>query len=92
MFDVTSAVGDADDDDALIGDELDDDEIVAIATDNNDDDDDLEDDDLVARDQEALDRETDLTSIAESTPRTSTMWTRSRRSPPTRSSSSTSAT
>ena len=65
VFDVTSAVGDSDDDDALIGDELDDADIVAIATDNNDDDDDLEDDDLVARDQEALDRETDLTSIAD---------------------------
>ena len=65
VFDVTQAVGDEDDDEAEIGDDLDDDEIVARARDNDDDDDDLEDDDLVRRDEEAFDRESDLTSIAD---------------------------
>jgi hypothetical protein len=49
VYDVTSRVGDRDDDEAEIGEELDDDEIVQSATDNDDDDDDLEDDDLIAR-------------------------------------------
>ena len=47
VYDVTTRVGDADDDEAEIGEDLDDDEIVADARD--DDDDDLEDDDLAAR-------------------------------------------
>ena len=49
VYDVTSRVGDEDDDEAEIGEDMDDDEIVQSATDNDDDDDDLEDDDLVAR-------------------------------------------
>jgi hypothetical protein len=40
LFDVTKAVGDADDEDALIGDDLDDDEIVELAREHGDDEDD----------------------------------------------------
>jgi hypothetical protein len=40
VFDVTKAVGDADDDEALIGEELDDDEIIDLAGDEDDDEDD----------------------------------------------------
>jgi len=42
LFDVTTAVGDADDEDALIGDDLDDDEIVDLAQQGDDDQDDEE--------------------------------------------------
>jgi hypothetical protein len=42
LFDVTKAVGDADDEDALIGEDLDDDEIVDLARDGDDDEDDEE--------------------------------------------------
>ena len=49
VYDVTSKVGDQDDEEAEIGEDMDDDEIVASATDRDDDDDDLEDDDLVGR-------------------------------------------
>ncbi len=42
LFDVTKAVGDADDEDALIGEDLDDDEIVELARQDNDDEDDEE--------------------------------------------------
>jgi hypothetical protein len=40
VFDVTKAVGDADDEDALIGDDLDDDEIIDLARDKAEDEDD----------------------------------------------------
>ena len=63
VYDVTTAVGDADDDDALIGDEMDDDEIIAAA--DEDDADDLEDDDLVSRDEAMFDREEDLTNVSD---------------------------
>jgi hypothetical protein len=53
VIDVTSAVGDADDDAALIGEELDDDEIIALAIDG--DATDIEDDDLAERMPEAFD-------------------------------------
>jgi len=42
LFDVTKAVGDADDEDALIGDDLDDDEIIDLARQGDEDDDDEE--------------------------------------------------
>jgi len=42
LFDVTTAVGDADDEDALIGDDLDDDEIIDLAQQGDDDGDDEE--------------------------------------------------
>jgi len=45
LFDVTKAVGDADDEDALIGDDLDDDEIVALAREDADNEDDEDDED-----------------------------------------------
>ena len=54
VYDVTSKVGDKDDDEAEIGEDMDDEDIVAEARDRNDDDDDLEDDDLKARHGEAL--------------------------------------
>jgi hypothetical protein len=47
VFDATRAVGDSDDEDALIGDDMDDDEIIASEEDG--DNDDLEDDDLLRR-------------------------------------------
>jgi hypothetical protein len=40
VFDVTTAVGDADDDEALIGEDLDDDEIIDLAGEDADDEDD----------------------------------------------------
>jgi hypothetical protein len=52
LFDATRAVGDADDDEARIGEEMDDDEIVAAEADA--DDDDFEDDDLARRSPEHL--------------------------------------
>ncbi len=52
VYDVTTRVGDASDDEAEIGEDLDDDEIVEDARD--DDDDDAEDDDLAARHGEGL--------------------------------------
>jgi len=42
LFDVTKAVGDADDEDALIGEDLDDDEIIDLARQGDDDEDDEE--------------------------------------------------
>jgi len=45
LFDVTKAVGDADDDEALIGEDLDDDEIVDLARDKEDDEDDEDESD-----------------------------------------------
>jgi hypothetical protein len=65
VFDVTQAVGDEDDDEAEIGEEMDDEEIVASARDRDDDDDDLEDDDLVRSEEIELDPEEDLTGLAE---------------------------
>jgi len=53
VLDVTSAVGDADDDDALIGEDLDDEEIIALEADG--DATDIEDDDLATRMPEAFD-------------------------------------
>jgi hypothetical protein len=50
LFDATRAVGDSDDDDALIGEDMDDDEIIASEADG--DNDDLEDDDLLRRSPE----------------------------------------
>jgi len=55
VFDVTSAVGDSDDDAAAIGEELDDDEIIDLERDG--DMTDLEDDELAARMPEAYDEE-----------------------------------
>lgn len=52
VFDVTSAVGDSDDDDALIAEELDDDEIIELEADEGLAD--FEDDDLEGRMPEAL--------------------------------------
>jgi hypothetical protein len=63
VFDVTRAVGDVDDNDALIGDEMDDEDIVSSAIDNDDDDDDLEDDDLAPRSEEMFNEEEDLTDV-----------------------------
>lgn len=63
VFDVTRAVGDADDDEPEIGEDMTDDEIVSSARDNDDDDDDLEDDDLVRSEEIELDQEEDLTDI-----------------------------
>jgi hypothetical protein len=60
VFDVTSAVGDSDDDDAQIGEEMEDADIVSSAVDNDDDDDDLDEDDLARREPELRDGEGDL--------------------------------
>ncbi len=65
VYDVTSAVGDADDDEAVIGEDLDDEDIVALASDNDDDDDELEDDDLASRDGEQFQPESDLYGVAD---------------------------
>ncbi len=65
VFDVTSAVGDDDDDAALIGDDLDDEEIVALESDSDQDDADLEDDDLSARDDVEFDEEEDLEGLGD---------------------------
>ena len=65
VFNVTSAVGDADDDEGVIAEDLDDDDIVALAGDDDDDDDDLEDDDLVRRDGAPFASETDLDDTAD---------------------------
>jgi hypothetical protein len=64
VYDVTSAVGDEDDDDGEIGDEMDDDEIVALARDG-DGDGDLEDDDLRRREAVEVDEEEDLEDLAD---------------------------
>jgi hypothetical protein len=53
VFDATRRVGDEDDEDALIGDDLDDEEIVALGEDK--DDEDAEDDAYRLRDQDAFD-------------------------------------
>jgi hypothetical protein len=53
VLDVTTAVGDADDDAGLIGDDLTDDEIIALEEDQ--DSADIEDDDLATREPEAFD-------------------------------------
>ena len=55
VFDVTRAVGDSDDDDAMIGEELDDDDIVELQSDEALAD--LEDDELSARGAEVYDAE-----------------------------------
>ena len=65
VFDATSAVGDTDDDEAVIGEDLDDDEIVALARDDDDDDDDIEDDDLRRRDAVAFHQEDDLDDVTD---------------------------
>lgn len=52
LYDATKAVGDSDDDDALIGDEMDDSEIVELSTDTDVDDEDVEDDPYVLRNAE----------------------------------------
>ena len=57
VYDVTTRVGDNDDDEAEIGDDLDDDEIVQEASDQDDDDEDLQDDDLAGRHGEGLSAE-----------------------------------
>jgi hypothetical protein len=56
VYDVTTAVGDDDDEDARIGDEMDDDDIVSASEDDGDSE--AEDDDR--RDQEAFDEDEDL--------------------------------
>lgn len=65
VYDVTTAVGDKDDDEALIGEDLDDEDIVALAQDDDDDDDDLEDDDLARRDGDQLKGESDLDEVSD---------------------------
>ncbi len=65
VYDVTTRVGDRDDDESVIGEDLDDDEIVAAAGDEDDDDEDLEDDDLALRDPDAYDAEEDLDDVAD---------------------------
>jgi hypothetical protein len=65
-YDVTTAIGDSDDDDALIAEDLDDDEIIALA--EGDDDDDLEDDETAERDPERLYHEGDLDRIEDMGP------------------------
>lgn len=62
VLDVTSAVGDADDDEALIAEELDDDEIIALEADSELAD--FEDDDLAGRMPEEL-YEEDVSSLSE---------------------------
>ena len=57
LLDVTSAEGDADDDDALIGEDLDDDEIIDLEQDQTLAD--PEDDDLAARGDEIADEDND---------------------------------
>ncbi len=52
LYDATTAVGDSDDDDALIGDDMDDSEIVELSTDTDVDDEDVEDDPYVLRNAE----------------------------------------
>ena len=54
VYDATRAVGDDDDDEALIGDDLDDSEIVELSLEENQDDADPEDDDLRLRDADAF--------------------------------------
>jgi hypothetical protein len=63
VYDVISAVGDRDDDEARIGEEMDDDEIVAAEEDSELAD--REDDDLVRRDAEAFAEESDLDDPAD---------------------------
>jgi hypothetical protein len=65
VLDVTQAMGDADDDETPIGDEMDDEEIVARARDDDNDDDDIEDDDLLRSEEIELDEEEDLTDLAD---------------------------
>lgn len=61
LFDVTSAVGDSDDEDALIGEEMEDADIVSSAID--DDEDDLEDDDLARRHEDRFNEEDDVAGV-----------------------------
>jgi hypothetical protein len=63
VYDVISAVGDRDDDEARIAEEMDDDEIIAAEEDQ--DGADLEDDDLARRDAEMFAQESDLDDIAD---------------------------
>ena len=65
VYDVTSAVGDDDDDDAEIGDDMDDDDIVQSELDQNADEDDAEDDDLFDRDAAAYDGQADPTDLTD---------------------------
>ena len=65
VYDVTTAVGDRDDDKAVIGDDLDDEDIVTLASDDDDDDDDLEEDDLVRSDGAQLKSEDDLDDVTD---------------------------
>ena len=65
VYDSTTAVGDEDDDAALIGDDLDDDEIVDLERGSDQDDADLEDDDISAREPEKYRREESLLDEAE---------------------------
>ena len=65
VYDATSAVGDNDDDEAEIGDDMDDDDIVQSEIDQNADDDDLEDDDLYTRDAAAYDGQADPTDLTD---------------------------
>ena len=58
VFDVTKAVGDADDDEARIGEDLDDDEIIDLAEDEDDDEDDEDEtDEDTLRGPEPLDED-----------------------------------
>ncbi len=66
VYDVTRAIGDDDDDEAVIGEDLDDSEIVSMSLDNDQDDADPEDDDLRLRDQDAYaDEDADPTDLAD---------------------------
>lgn len=63
VYDVTSAVGDDDDDEGLIGEDMDDEEIVAAARDDAGDD--FEDDDLVPREAGSFQSEDELDDIVD---------------------------
>ena len=66
VLDVTSAAGDDDDDEALIGEDLDDADIVRLSRESNQDDADREDDDLRLRDADAYaDEDTEDNDLAD---------------------------
>lgn len=65
VFDVTTAVGDSDDDAATIAEDLDDADVVDLASDSDQDDADLEDDDLMTRSETEYDVEEDLEDVAD---------------------------
>jgi hypothetical protein len=58
LFDVTKAVGDADDDQALIGEDLDDEEIIGLAREEDGEDDEVDDEETL-RDSNGIEDERD---------------------------------